>query len=114
MGERFSLARVIAERELEPFVFDGPDGAEMELPHVSTLTPRQALRVDRGEIEEVLEEVAPAVAAVILDSPSFAAEALMSAWLTHGGIEPGESPASPRSSKSTAGPSKRTSRRTTR
>lgn len=116
MGDRFSLQETLAaERNLEPFKFDGPDGELLELPHASTMTTEQAVRMDRGDIDGVLRELAGRkVAGVVMALPAYATDALTEAWLEHAGMRPGESPASRPSSRSTARPSKQTSKRRTR
>lgn len=110
---RFSLRQVIAETDKEPFLFDGPGGEALELPHASVLTLRQATRMDKGDLEAVLQEVSPKVAEVVLDLPGYAIEALIAAWLEHAGTSAGELLASSRSLTSTRRPSTSTSKRTT-
>lgn len=116
MGERFSLREVLAEeRDLAPFQFDGPNGEPLELPHASMMTTEQAVRMDRGDIEGVLRELAGRkVADVVMALPAYATEELTEAWLEHAGMRPGESSASRTSSRNTAGPSRQTSKRRTK
>lgn len=107
----FSLKEVIDDADLPPFRFEGPDGTPCELPHLRTLTTHQALRIYvHGELEEVLAEVAPDVADMLLGLPIHALDALTKAWMEHSDVEPGKLPSSSRSSASTGGRSKRISR----
>ena len=102
------LQRIVDDADLPPFEFIGVDGQPASLPHIKTLTARQAIRVLDGHLETVLREVAPESVDQILDLPAHATDALVKAWLAHSG----ESSASSRSSRraSTAGRSKATSR----
>lgn len=110
----FSLRTVIDDVDLEPFVFEGPDGKEWQLPHVQTLTTRQAMAAMAGDVEAVFLEISPGVSEMLLDLPAFAIEALLKEWMQHSGVDledrEGKSPAPSRSSGATAKPSKRTSR----
>lgn len=113
MAEKFDLQAVIAETELEPFPFVSASGKDMTLPHMSTLSLGQAYRLDRGEVQEVFEELGNGVASELMDLPGFAIEKLIQAWMAHAGESPGKSVGSSPSLRSTARRSRPTSRRTT-
>ncbi|MPZ27546.1 MAG: hypothetical protein GEV12_14335 [Micromonosporaceae bacterium] len=110
----FSLRTVIDDADLPPFAFEDSNGKQRELPHVQTLTTRQALAAMDGDVETVFKEIAPDVSDLLLDLPAFAVEALIKEWLAHSNIDledsKGKSPAASRSSGATATQSKRTSR----
>jgi hypothetical protein len=110
------LRQIIDDAELPEFRFIGPDGADRALPHLQALTPRQALAAMDGDLEEVLQSIAPDVASMLLDIPAHATNTLIEEWMRHSGIdptavgEPGKSSAPSRSSAGTRKPSKRTSK----
>lgn len=110
----FSLKQVIDDADLPPFEFKGPDGKLYHLPHVQTLTTRQALTAMNGDVEAVFLEIAPGMSEVLLDLPTFAIKALIDEWMKHSGVDmedrEGKSPAASPSSTATATRSKRTSR----
>lgn len=112
----FSIRQVIDDADLPPFEFEDADGRTRILPHLKTLTPRQGLRIfAHGALEEVLREVTPDVADLLMDLPSHVVDALTRAWMEHSDItmpggEPGKSASSSTSSPSTARRSRQTSR----
>lgn len=117
-----SLRRVIDDSDLEPFEFEDLEGNTRTLPHLQTLTPRQAMQALDGDIESVLRGdpdrgtvgIAPDIADLLLDLPTFAIDKLILKWMEHSEIDAGategKSPARSRSSATTRTPSKRTSR----
>jgi len=85
-----NLDTLIAETSKEPFQFT-LDGEIRTLPHFSTLSPRQALQMDAGNVEDVLAELAgEKLAGKIMDLPGFAADKLIEDWMAHAGNKPGE------------------------
>jgi len=88
------LRTLQAEAENEPFEFIDTKGRRVRLPHLRSLTPRQALALDRNELD-VIEEFAPD----LMDLPGYMLEAVIKAWFEHCGIDPGKSQGSPHSSK---------------
>lgn len=110
--EVFDLDAVVAEAEQTPFRFKfggeeftmSPLDLKMGLKELTTVELFQAIL---GEEQWARIVASPAR----LTEPAFVA--LLDRWTKHYGMAPGESPASPRSSVSTGGPSKRTSKRTT-
>jgi hypothetical protein len=103
----FNLDIIADEDAKAPFPFQ-LDGKSYRVPHVSDLTLGQQINLDgsRGhqvfrEVGEVLdgEEWKPAggdLAKAYLALKPARAGKLLAAWLSHAGVEPGESPASPR------------------
>lgn len=99
----FSLKNVISDSDLEPFYFLDAENQEQSLPHPGALTTRQVFHLQKGKFEEVLEEIDPGSSSALLDVPSYALEALLSAWLEHGGAEAKKDSAGPgKSSKKKA------------
>lgn len=84
-----NIDTLIAETKKEPFRFTLA-GKVRELPHFSTITPKQALALDKGEVEEVLTEIVGDLATEILTLPGFAADAVLEGWMNHAGTAPGE------------------------
>lgn len=85
-----NLDTLIAETKKEPFRFT-LGGKVRELPHFSTLSPRQALQMDAGNVEDILGEISsPELAGQIMDLPGFAADKVIEDWMKHSGTSPGE------------------------
>lgn len=117
-----SLRQVVDDADLPPFEFEDMDGKPRELPHMKTLTSRQAMTALDGDLELALRGdpdrgipgIAPDLADLMLDLPNVAVERLFQEWMAHSGIEldgaPGKSPARSRSSATTPTRSTRTSR----
>lgn len=85
-----NLDTLIAETNKEPFRFT-LGGEIRELPHFGTLSPKQAIRLDAGEIVDVLAEISDEkLADAIMSLPGFAADELLKKWMNHAGSEPGE------------------------
>lgn len=93
--------------DFAPFSFVGLDGENYTLPNPLTLTERQAARINRGEIKELVAEIAPEAWSAIEEMPIHVSQKLAEAWLEGAG----ESGKSPRPSRRTNGGGKR-SRRT--
>ena len=114
----FSVKKAIQDADLAPFPFEDADGVPQQLPHARLLSPNQAMRVlNTGDIAEVLIEagVEPAVAEGVTDLPSHVLEQLVREWMDHSDVhfsggEPGKSSLPSPPSRSTATPSRRTSR----
>lgn len=108
----FDLAQATADLHMPPFPFKGLDGAAYELPNIKTLSIDLNDRILNGELLEVLVAIGTddATMAQIKAACLGALEPFVKAWLAHAEATPGESPASSRSTASTAGPSKPTSR----
>lgn len=84
------------ETNHEPYRFTF-GGKVRELPHLSDLTFEQLLRIDfdpQDVLAEVTKESDPPLAGEILKAKGHVVEALFANWRKHGGIKPGESPAS--------------------
>lgn len=85
-----NLDTLIAETKKEPFRFT-LGGEIRELPHFSTLSPRQALQMDAGNVEDILGEISsPELAEQIMSLPGFAADKLLEDWMKHAGNSSGE------------------------
>lgn len=126
----FDLDAYAAEARRAPFTFRY-GGRSWELAHMADVDWRVIERADQGEISAIREALHAgfgcvhegdtaavhtdqALAFDRLPQPLRIMNRLFDQWLKHAGLEPGESPASPDSSASTAGQSKRVSRHTTR
>ena len=118
MSDVFDLDAVAAEATKEPFRFRF-GGREWSLAHLSDIDWRVVARADTGDLDAVREAVSSGLGDQFaefdqLPQPISMMTVLFDRWLAHSGLAAGEQPASPTSSESTAGPSKRPSQRTTR
>lgn len=107
----FDARQYVADLALEPYLFTDMTGTVRQLPNLKTLTADQATRIYEGEVMEILPQVLgegswDAVKAM----PVAALTGLVTDWVKHSEVAPGESEASSPSSESTARPSKPTSR----
>lgn len=128
-AEVYDLDAVAAEVAKEPFPFNY-QGREWVLAHLSDVDWRLVEEADKGSITAIRavihagfgcvhdgDNVEHSEQAREFDKrpqPISAMTALFNRWLAHAGLREGESPASPDSSGSTAGPSNRASRRATK
>lgn len=88
--EPLDLDVLLAETKNEPYTFT-LGGAERTLPHAKTLTVGQLRALDRGEIDEVLPEIADEETSdVVVALPAFALDSLIDRWLKHSGIDMGK------------------------
>lgn len=119
MSDVFDLDAVAAEETKEPLRFTW-HGQEWTLAHMTGVDWRVIEQANNGDIDAIRrafragmgEEQAARFDE--LPQPIAAMTALFRRWLDHNGLTEGESPASPDSSGSTAGPSKPASPRRTR
>jgi hypothetical protein len=85
----FNVDTLVAETNKEPFRFT-LDGEIRELPHFATVTPRQALALDSGNMDIFGEIAGEDLADKIMSLPGFAADAVLEQWMKHAGNAPGE------------------------
>lgn len=115
----FDLDAVAAEATKEPLRFTYR-GQEWTLAHMTGVDWRVIDLANTGDIEAIRKAFRygmgeeQAARFDELPQPIAAMTSLFRRWLDHNGLTEGESPASPDSSGSTAGPSKQRSKRTTR
>jgi len=93
----------------EVFDFVGMDGDTYSLPPISTLTARQARRLQDGDFDVLTEIAPPEVCAAIDDLPVGVLEELGEAWSSAVG-ETGKSGSASSKTPRRGTPSKRTSR----
>lgn len=112
----FSVKQYVADKQLEPFVFEDINGDRQELPNLLTMTASEydafSARLDVDPVA-AMSSLAPNLVEVIQATPLVALQPLIDAYMAHMKPSPGESPASPGPSVTTARPSKRTSRAST-
>lgn len=85
----FDVDTLIAEANKEPFRFT-LGGKIRELPHFSTITTRQAVALDAGNLDVFSEIAGEDLAEEILTLPGFAADEVLRKWMEHAGSKPGE------------------------
>lgn len=114
----FDLDAYVAEHRKTPYHFRY-GGQYFELPHASDTDWRVAEAADMGNVEAIRALFRRGLTAPqwerfdALPQPAGAMGELFRRWQAHSGTKPGESPASPASSASTARPSTRRSAGTT-
>ncbi|WP_433651028.1 hypothetical protein ACQP2C_32465 [Micromonospora zamorensis] len=119
MTDVFDLDAYVAEHRKEPYAFHY-GGQDFELPHAQDTDWRVAEAADQGDVDAIRTLFRLGLGAEQwarfekLPQPAGAMGELFRRWQAHSGTKPGESPASPSSSGSTAGPSTRRSAGTTR
>lgn len=97
MSEPFDFDAYVDGLTLEPYTFT-LGGQLRELPNFQSLSIQQGLDIDRGQIEQVLADVADEdLAHIIVTMPGKAADTLLDRWMKHGQVKRGESKASSRS-----------------
>ncbi len=117
--EEFDLDAAYAEETHPPFRFRWA-GKRWELAHIADLDWRLRSLADSMDIDAMQEVIEKSLPGERLEEwrkvnqPGPAMAKLFKRWLDFCGENPGEPPGSDVSSKSTAGPSNRTSRATTR
>lgn len=86
----------VLEREADNAPFRFPyKGTIYELPNASVVSLHQARRMEDGEVEEMLAEVAgEELADLISGLPTGAFKKLIQAWMAHAGLDEGKTPAS--------------------
>jgi hypothetical protein len=118
MSEVYDLDAVAAEIVREPFRFRY-GGREWEFAHMADVDWRVISAADTGDMDAVKSAFRVALGDQVkefdkLPQPISVMNDLFGRWMAHSGLNEGESPASPVSSGSTAGPSNRASRRATK
>ena len=114
----FDLDAYVAEHRKAPYQFRY-GGEDFELPHASDTDWRVAEVADLGDVEAIRMLLRRGLGPErwerfdALPQPAAAMGELFRRWQAHSGVKPGESPASPASSGSTARPSTRRSAGTT-
>jgi hypothetical protein len=105
----FDLDAYVAEHRQEPYRFRY-GGQQWELPHAADTDWRVIEAADQGDVEAIRtlfrRGMGPEQWARFeeLPQPAKPMGELFRRWQAHSGVRPGESPASPGSSESTAGP----------
>ncbi|MGW1059358.1 hypothetical protein [Micromonospora rubida] len=114
----FDLDAYVAEHRKDPYPFRY-GGQDFELPHAADTDWRVTEAADQGDVEAIRTLFRRGFGPEqwerfeALPQPAGAMGELFRRWQAHAGVKPGESPASPSSSASTARPSTRRSAGTT-
>lgn len=99
MGTKFDFDAAIAEANADEFVFTWK-GEERRLPSLNSLPPEQVVLAFSGEggladqLQLIGEVFGDGWDEVYKTLPSSAVNGLLTAWIEHAGLQPGESAAS--------------------